>query len=177
MKATFLVLFAALLIGCDADTPAYSDADKEPGMFWKSQKKTYVISSPMEGTLMKNGKPLSNTTIIRSLSWTGRDGRLEQEFQTDERGRFSLPIHEEQLSLGRLTQFACSTYLGAEIEGQRLDIWYNDKYEEHVYAEMEGRALVDLVCDLNNEDVVVSPGLSRIRTVCRWSDMPEESEF
>lgn len=146
-------------------------------MFGKSEKQTYVISSPMEGTLTRNGTPLANTTIVRSLSWSGRDGRLEQKFATDDQGRFSLPIHEERLSLGRFTQFACSTYLGVEVEGERFDVWYNTKFEGHMYAENEGRQLPALICDLGNEEMVVRVGLSRITTVCRWAGMPPEADF
>ncbi|MFA7619417.1 MAG: DUF6795 domain-containing protein, partial [Thiohalomonadaceae bacterium] len=173
----FLVLFAALLIGCDAGTPAYSEADKEPGMFSKRQKQTYVISSPMEGALMKDGKPLTNTKIVRSIRWTGRDDRLEQEFMTDEKGRFSLPVHEEKLSIGRFTEFACTTFLEVVVEGRQFDIWFNSKFHPDIYAETEGRPLADLVCDLGNEEVTVRPGASMITTVCRWKDMPEESEY
>ncbi|MFA5531395.1 MAG: DUF6795 domain-containing protein, partial [Thiohalomonadaceae bacterium] len=177
MKATFLVLFAALLIGCDADTPAYSDADKEPGMFWKSQKKTYVISSPMDGTLMKDGKPLAHTKIIRRLRWNGNEDGVVHEFMTDIQGRFSFPAHEEELSLGRLTQFVSSTKLEAEIEGQHFDMWYNNKFEPHMYAETGGRRLDGLICDISNGKQGIDLELSRITTICRWTGMPEESEY
>lgn len=145
-------------------------------MFGKRQKQTYVISSPMEGTLMKDGKPLANTKIIRHLWRNAReDEMLDQEFITDDHGRFSLPIYEEQLLLGRFTQFACTTHLEAEVEGQRFDVWFNDKFDPQIYGETEDRQYTDLICDLDNESVRVRLGVSTIETLCRWRDMPPKS--
>ena len=176
MRLAVLPLIAALLTGCGADTPAVSEADKEPGMFGKPPKKSYVIASPMEGTLMKDGKPLAHAKIIRSLSWNVNDREVVQEFVTDEQGRFSLPVHEEQFSIGRFTQFACSTFLDVEVEGERFEFWYNNKFDGEIYGETGGRHLDELVCDLSNEELRFRPG-NALTTVCRWTDMPEESEF
>jgi hypothetical protein len=176
------IIALAFLAGCGNDASISANTDKDPEMFLeilmgKKPKQTYVIASPMAGTLMQNGKPLAQIKIIRSLSWTGKEGRFEQEFTTDEQGRFSMPAYEEQLVLGKLTQFACTTYLAANVDGERFDIWFNDKYEEGAYVETGGRQLGDLICDLNSEEVTVKSGFSRISTVCRWADMPPESEF
>lgn len=177
MKLTFLILFVAILTGCGADTQADSETHKDPGMFGKQPEQTYVISSPLHGVLIQDGKPLANTKIIRQLWWNGNEEGLLQEFHTDEQGRFYLPLHEEQLSLGKLTQFACSAYIAAEVNGQRIDLWYNDKYEKQLYAETDGHQIDDLKCDLSYEEIAVKAGISRISTKCRWTNMPEESEF
>lgn len=139
---------------------------------FKGTMKNYVISSPMEGVLMKNGKPSPNTKIIRRLRWNGNEEGLEEEFITDDNGRFSLPIHEEALSLGMLNQFVSSTQIDVNIDGQTVDVWYNNKFEEGLHAETEG-PLIGLVCDMSADEVVVEPGLSKIVTICRWKEMPK----
>lgn len=182
MKHLIVTITIVLLAGCseDVNTSADSETDKGSEMFLnvllgKNPKTTYVIASPMEGVLMQNGQPLAHTKIIRSLNWTGRDeGRLEQEFTTDEQGRFSLPVHEEQLVLGKLTQFSCSSYIVVDMGEQRLDIWYSTKFEKEIYAESNGQKLNDLICDISNEEITVRPDVSSISTICRWEGMPEE---
>lgn len=184
MKHLIVTIIIVFLAGCseDVNTSADSETDKGADMFLnvllgKNPKTTYVISSPMEGVLMQNGQPLAHTKIIRRLRWNGNDEGIEHEFVTDEDGRFSLPIHEEQLTLGKLTQFVCSTKLEAVVGGQRFDIWYNNKFEGYIFAETNGHQLAGLICDISNENMGVDLDLSRISTVCRWTDMPEESEY
>jgi hypothetical protein len=173
MKISLVMIFVALLSGCSADTSSNTEPDKEPEMFGKKSSQTYVIFSPMQGVLMQDGKPLSHTKIIRRLRWNGNDEEgVVEEFMTDEAGRFSLPIHEEQLSFGMLSQFVGSTKLEVQVDGQNIDVWYNNKFEAPIYAETE-KELTDLICELNQEEVVVKSGLSKIMTICRWADMPE----
>jgi hypothetical protein len=144
-------------------------------MFGKNSTQTYVISSPLQGVLKRNGEPLANTKIIRRLRWNGNEEGLVEEFTTNDQGVFSLPLHEEQISISMLTQFVSSSKLEVEHEGQMFDIWYNNKFEAPIFSET-GAELSNLVCDLAQEEVVVKSGLSKIMTVCRWADMPE-SEF
>lgn len=183
MKHFVAATIIVFLTGCgeDVNTSVNSEADKEPEMFLdellgKNPKKTYVIASPMDGVLMQNGKPLAHTQIIRHLWWNGNEDGLEETFVTDEQGQFSLPVHEEQLSLGKLTQFTCSTFLEVVINSQRFDVWYNHNLRGDMYAETEGRKLDDLVCDLSNEKIEVRPGISSIMTICRWEGMPKEHQ-
>lgn len=140
-------------------------------------KQTYVIASPMEGVLMKDGKPLANTKILRRLRWNSNDNGIEQEFMSDENGRFSLPIHEETLTLSALTQFVCSSHITINIDNEDYDIWYNNKFSPEIYAETNG-PIEDLTCDISSEELIVRPDISRIGTICRWKNMPlEESDF
>lgn len=175
MKISLVMIFVAMLSGCSTDTSSNTEPDKEPKMFGKKTMQTYVISSPMQGVLMKNGEPLAYTKFSRHLRWNGNEEGLVEEFTTDQNGFFSLPVHEENLDLGMLTQFTGSTHLQAEIDGEVFDIWYNNKFEGHVYAET-GKELNNLVCDLTSEEVVVQAELSKIMTICRWPNMPD-SEF
>ena len=172
IKTLPIVLYCIFLAGCDADISANRKVNEEPEMFVKPTTENYVIFSPLEGVLKRNGQSLANTKIIRRLRWNGNDEGLIEEFTTDDQGRFSLPVHEEALSLGMLSQFVGSAKLEVEIDGQLVDVWYNNKFEEGLYAETNG-PLTDLVCDLNFEEIVIKAGLSKIMTICRWKDMPE----
>ncbi len=174
MRFTLVMVITALLIGCDADKDSLNPSEIKT-MFDKKEKKTYAIASPMEGVLMKGGTPLPNTKIIRTLFWNGIDEdqqKLEQEFSTDDQGHFSLPIHEEQMALGMLTQFVGTTALEAEIDGQKVFLWYNGSNGGRVYAETNG-PISNMVCDIEGEELRFNMGLSGIMTICRWTDMPE----
>lgn len=141
-------------------------------IFGKTVKETYVIASPMQGVLMQRGKPLAHTKIIRHLRWNGNEEGLVEEFMTDEAGRFSLPIHEERLSLGMLTQFVGKMDLEVEISEGRDYIWTSSKFMPEVYAETEGE-LNELICDIASEEIAVPMGPTSILTKCRWNNMPE----
>lgn len=141
-------------------------------MFGKKSKQSYVIFSPLQGVLMQNGKPLANTTITRQLSWNGNDDGLVEEFTTDEQGRFSLPIHEEQLSLGMLNQFVGKADLEIKSEKGQEYLWTSSKFSPEMFAETGGE-VNDLVCDIEFEEIAVPMGPTSILTKCRWKNMPE----
>ncbi len=141
-------------------------------MFSKPDAEPYVIASPMEGILMKDGKPLPNAKIIRKLRWNGNDEGFVSEFYTDDEGFFSLPIHEESLALGILNQFVAKTELQIDHDGSNHEIWYSSKLSPEIHAETDG-ALEQLTCDIHNEELAVPMGPTAILTKCRWSNMPE----
>ena len=142
----------------------------------KSAKEKYVIFSPMQGVLMQNGKPLAYTKIIRRLRWNGNDEEgLVEEFMTDEAGRFSLPIHEEQLALGMLSQFVGKAVLEVQTENGKDTIWFSSKLMPEIYSET-GESLTELICDTEFEETPVFIGeniVPNIMTKCRWKNMPE----
>lgn len=140
-------------------------------MFEKQTNKSHVIFSPLEGILMKGDKPLSNTKITRRLSWNGNEGGLVEEFTTDDRGFFFLPLHEEDLSLNMLNQFVAKAEI--TINGGEL-LWYASKLFPELYAET-GDPVTELVCDISAEEIPVFIGDSvvpNILTKCRWKGMP-----
>lgn len=141
-------------------------------MLRKVEKKTYVIFSPLEGVLMDGGQPLPNASLTRRLRWNGNDEGLVQSFTSDDQGRFSLPVHEEALTLGKLTQFVAKADISVEFEGVYQDVWYSTKFEPEIFAET-GAQLRELVCDLEKAEVTVRPGVSKVSTICRWANMPE----
>lgn len=140
-------------------------------MFNKAEKENYVIFSPMEGVLLKNGAPLPNTKIIRKLRWNGNEDGLVEEFFTDEKGYFSLPIHEEELSLNMLSQFVAKAELEAETEDGIFEFWYSSKLVPELHSETEG-PITDLVCQIDAEEIAVPVSPIAILTKCHWKDMP-----
>jgi hypothetical protein len=158
------------MLGCGSDTP--SNNNKESNMFFKAKKESYVIFSPIEGVLLKNGAPLPNTKIIRKLRWNGNEDGLVEEFFTDEKGYFSLPIHEEELSLNMLSQFVGKADLEFETDTERDYIWTSGKFSAEVFAETAGK-ISGLVCDIETEEIAVPLSPLPILTKCRWKNMPE----
>ncbi len=149
-------------------------------MFGKSKTEKYVIFSPMEGMLMQNGQPLPNTKIIRRLRWNGNDDGLVQEFSSDDQGRFSLPIYEEDLSLSMLSQFVAKADLEIETETETETetdsedsyLWSSSKFYPEIYTETDG-PMSELVCDIEAEEIPVPMGPTAILTKCRWKNMPK----
>jgi len=142
-------------------------------MFSKSSKQNYVIFSPMQGVLMEGGKPLPKTKITRKLRWNGNDDEgLVEEFITDDQGHFSLPIHEEELSLGMLSQFVAKADLELETKTGKEYLWTSSKFYPEIFTETLGEVR-ELICDLKYEEVAVPMGPTSILTKCRWKNMPE----
>lgn len=138
----------------------------------KPSPERYVIFSPMDGVLMRDGQPLANAKIVRKLTWNGNSEGHVQSFCTDEQGRFSLPLHEEELSLNMLTQFVAKADISVELEGNSVEIWYGSKTSQDLYSETDG-PVDGLICDINNEEVAVPMRPVAILTRCRWNGMPK----
>lgn len=174
MNTTVIFLTGILLSACGTDKN--SNSNVESSMFGlKKTPKNYVIASPLEGVLMQNGEPLADTKITRLLRWNGNDGAgkgLSQDFFTDSKGKFSLPIHEEMLTLG-LAQFVGKTELTVETSGNTYDVWYNNKFTPEILADTGGEILTNLICDLSFEEEARKAGMSTIMSVCHWDNMPE----
>ncbi|MFL0799628.1 MAG: DUF4198 domain-containing protein [Agarilytica sp.] len=141
-------------------------------MFIKPSTKTYVISSPMEGVLMKDGQPLANTKIIRTLTWNDNEDGLTETFTTDDQGRFSLPIHEVDLTLGMLAQFVAKAELSVYSKNDDNIFWYSSKFHAEIFSETNGE-IENLTCDINDEEIPVQTDPMPILTKCRWTNMPK----
>lgn len=144
-------------------------------MFVKPTTKSYVIFSPLKGVLVQNGKPLPYTKIIRRLRWNGNEGGLISEFFTDAEGRFNLPIHEENLTLGLLDTFVSNAQIDVLINDNVYELWYSNKFEEHIYAETKV-PVEGLVCDIEGVETAVHLGVTTILSRCRWDDMPKSED-
>jgi len=182
MKILFSLLSFIILLGCSGDnTSGEIIAEKKAenkesnvlGIFGKKEEKSYIISSPLEGILMKGGEPLANTKIIRRLRWNGNEEGVVDEFMTDEKGYFSLPVYEEVLSLNTMTQFVGSTTIFASSELDDNFFWYSPKTDGELFSDTGGK-LDELICDLGNAEERVEATSHGILTKCRWKNMPVE---
>ncbi len=173
-KFSLFTIILCLLTGCKEET---SSGMLSPFMK-KSEEKTYVICSPIEGVLMDKGKPLANTKIIRKLTWNANQEGLVEEFFTDEKGHFSLPLHEETFNMGSiLTQFVAHQYIEVERNGELEDIWISAQQSGELYGETAGKKIGSLTCDRSSELVPVYGENQRLLgTKCRWENIILENE-
>lgn len=171
MKTLIILIALISLQSCRDGYLGNNEVAEKTVMFTKKNAESYVISSPMKGILIHNRVPLINTKIIRKLKWNGNEAGLVETFTTDENGRFFLPVHEEELSLGMLNQFVSSTEVEVDLDGKIFEVWYNNKFENGLFVETDGE-IKELVCDLMAEELILKAGLSKILTICRWKDMP-----
>jgi hypothetical protein len=61
---------------------------------------TFYLFSPIEGTILSNGKPVANAKIVRtSISgWFDWSSKYTEETTTDENGKFSFPVRKAKFS-------------------------------------------------------------------------------
>lgn len=179
MQLILGILSLTLLLGCtpkseSATIITNSKAQKETSMFGfliEKETKKYVIASPLSGVLMKGGKPLINTKIVRRLTWNGNDSGILQEFMTDGKGAFSIPVHEETLTLSGITEFVASNALFVNEETEESLFWYSPKRQEELYSDTGG-ILEGMICDLDAEDERRdTTEFSAVLTKCTWENM------
>lgn len=165
-----LATMLTALCGCGPDT---SNTNAEQTVIFKKPNPvSFVVSSPLEGILRKDGKPLSHTRIIRKLRWNGNEEGITQEFHTDASGFFSLPAHEETLSIGMLEQFVGKTNIDVEQEGMLENFWFSAKTHGDLNSEYDSPP-EELTCDMSNADLGVNINFGTCMTKCRWSNMPK----
>lgn len=167
-----LYLFLLLAVGCKGDV---SESKESTMLLGKSTPKTYVISSPLSGVLMADGKPLANTPFTRKLRWNGNEDGVMQQFTTDAQGHFSLPAHEEELALGALEEFVGKTDLIVEHNGEADYFWFASKRSAEINSEFDAVPEA-MVCDLNEADLSVNLAGGLCLTKCRWTNMPEQED-
>ena len=174
LRISVILIITFFIGGCDAPVPDNKLEEKESTMIFKPEPENYVIFSPMEGVLLKDGVPLVNAKIIRLLRWNENEEGLIEEFQTDETGHFSLPLHEERMALNMLIQFGASAEIYFDHRHDNNLLWYNSKRFPEIYSET-GNKIEDLQCDLKSEEIAVhleGSHVSSILTKCRWKNMP-----
>jgi len=185
MQILISILSLIILLGCSGESTSHDRVaekniskkveNKESnvlGLFGKDEKENYVISSPLQGLLRKGDKPLVNTKITRYIEWTGFEGEKVDEFYTDEKGRFNIPIYEETLSLGKLAQFVGKALLIVELNEEEIPIWVVAKFDGEMYSDLSG-PLNELVCDIKSDRLSLDMPRSMISTRCRWQSMPK----
>jgi len=134
----------------------------------KKPLQNYVISSPIEGVLMKDGKPMANTKIIRELIWFGGEETRTHEFTTNDKGEFSLPVYEKELKLGKLTEFSATTSLYVNTTNEDDFFYHTSNRSGNIYSETK-EPLQNLVCDMNQKEDSVTITRESIYSRCVWS--------
>ena len=183
MKLTIALLSIVILFGCSGEgssgegksnQPVNETANKESrvlGIFGQKEEKNYVIASPLEGVLVRDGKPLANTRIIRRLRWNGNEEGVVDEFFTDDKGYFDIPIHEEFLALGKLTEFVGTITLYVDSINDDNFFYHSSKRSAEIYSDIK-EPLLELVCDMAQEEALVDISRVGIFSRCKWKGMP-----
>lgn len=121
--------------------------------------------SDTELTLLKDGAPLANVEVTRSVEWK----KLEvDKFLTDERGRVSLPAKSE-ISARRIMpmEFVSFQQIEVLVDGELIEIWNYSKRKPDLNSEAGGEPL-RLTCDLSAESVTQRVFGSAVTTMCTW---------
>ena len=180
MKLLTSLLCFLILLGCSGESASEQKMDNKIeeesrvlGLFGSKETKNYVIASPLSGVLVKDGKPLANTKIIRRLTWNGNEEGTVSEFTTDAEGYFTIPVHEETLTLNTMTEFVASSTLYVDEVSDENFFWYSPKRTEGLYSETGGM-LEEVVCELSNEEDRVTPenADTYIFSKCKWQNKP-----
>lgn len=141
------------------------------GFMGKKDADNYVISSPLEGMLVENGEPLKNHKIVRHLTWSGNEEGIVDEFFTDDKGYFVIPVHEERLTIGKLTEFVGTITLYSNSMTDDNFFYNSAKRSGEIYSDTKA-PLQALVCDIHDEAELVEISRVGIYSRCKWKDMP-----
>jgi hypothetical protein len=135
-----------------------------------------VLSSPLEGILTINGKPVSGVKILRKLSWFDLSESVEDAVVTDGQGYFALPIVRKSLKLSNLTQFVVTQEVNALYDNNKILIWYMGKDSKNEYGELGGKP-VNLKCELTSDEIITRDYDTPLITRCYWDSLePQTTE-
>ena len=110
------------------------------------------LMSEVNGRLVKNGKPLPDTKLVRELSYVYKDGFHTDEAMTDAEGNFSFPaVFEKKKRFVFLNMFS----IGQSIKVGDDIIWIGSKTEPEENYEGRGKPIEGLVCYVDREDRTV----------------------
>lgn len=112
-----------------------------------------VYSSPIEGFVHWQGKPLADVVATRELYSGGFEGgKYTDTATTDSEGRFRFDVVEERRFLRPDLLSAnpmVSQLVWLSYEGQRYAIWSYTKHDFHERSEASG-GVIKIECDLSN---------------------------
>jgi len=137
-------------------------------------KKEVVLSSPLEGILTYEGKPLPNVKIERKLSWYDGEGEKVDFVVTDEKGHFSLPFVKKELKIG-LAQLVVSQEIFAKYKSEDINIWDTGKLKHSEYDDLNGKP-INFHCDLATEPWIYrdSAAAVAVMTRCKWDSIEKQ---
>lgn len=128
-----------------------------------------VLFSPMEGKILIDGKVASGAVIRRNIKLQG-NVFLDDEFQSNESGEFSLPEVKKQLELSPLNQFVVNQYIVVELNGESYEMWYMGKLDTEKFSELQGQP-INLTCDLTDDMRKVETPAGLLMTSCKWGSI------
>ena len=129
-----------------------------------------VLSSPLEGILTFEGKPVAGVKIERKLSWFDLSESVEDSVITDSQGHFILPLVMKSIKLSNLTQFVVSQEINAIYNGESILIWYMGKGSKIEFGELGGKP-VNLKCELSDDEIVTRDYKNPLMTRCTWDSL------
>jgi len=137
-----------------------------------STKKEVVLSSPLEGILTYEGKPLPNVKIERKLSWYDGEGEQADFVATDEKGYFNLPIVNKKLKISGFVQLVIVQEIYAQYKSEDALIWIMAKKTKSKYSELVGKP-VNIYCDLAVEPWIYRDDADTVAvtTRCKWDSI------
>ena len=141
---------------------------------FSKEKHEVVISSPFEGVITYKGKPAAGAKVERKLKWKDEKGETDS-VETDENGRFSLPIVEDTVSLSPITQFRMGQEIRVYFHNEEYLIWTIGKSSRKIYGELNGMPK-NFRCELTDELVVVDVEDALLGTSCKWDSVKKQGE-
>jgi hypothetical protein len=143
------------------------------GMFPEKEEEV-VLCSPIEGRLTYKGQPVKGARIERLLIW--KDDVGEKDYaNSDEEGRFQLPLKEASLAVSPLAQFVVAQEIVVLYDGEEYPIWVKAKREKGIYEELDGKP-TNLICELTDDLKTVRQGRGTFATSCRWDSIENYKE-
>ncbi len=125
--------------------------------------KTCVFSA-VKVHLLHNGEPVSNTKVQRRWDWNTPSS---DESVTDDDGYVLFPaVFESSVSRLLPIELVITQRLSVKIDGEEKILWTNAKREPKENVEYAG-AKFDVVCELNNEEILIEDYGSLMLTICK----------
>jgi len=115
--------------------------------------KSLVLCSPFHGRLLtQDGQPAAGVRIERSWVWGWNDKQGSDTTETDDQGRFELPIVEGSSFLGSMLPHEPDVRqrIVAHAPNGEVEIWVASKKTYELNSELEGRP-VKVVCNIDKE--------------------------
>ena len=122
------------------------------------------VFSEVKLRLLHNGKPVSNTKVYRQWDW---NSTKSDESVTDDDGFVSFPaVFESSVSRLLPIELVITQQLSVKIDGEEKHLWANAKREPEENVEYAG-AKFDVVCELNDEEILIEDYGSLMLTICK----------
>ena len=125
------------------------------------------VFSAVKARLLLNGKPVSNAKVKRRWSWNKR--KFDESVTNDDGYVFFPAVFESSVSRLLPIELVIGQGLLVEIEGEERVFWSNTKREPEENAEYGGTEF-DVICELNNEDILIEDYGTLMATMCKLNN-------